>query len=59
MKPQTGREALLKAVDEIRSQYPSAKIEYANYAQGESMSAVVVRQDLENGLVAKELEEGG
>lgn len=59
MKPQTGREALLKAVDEIRSQYPNAKIEYANYAQGESKNAVIVRQDLENGLVAKELEEGG
>jgi len=59
MKPQTGREALLKAVDEIRSQYPNAKIEYANYAQSGSQTAVVVRQDLENGFVAKELEEGG
>lgn len=59
MKPQTGREALLKAVDEIRSQYPNAKIEYANYAQSESKTAVAVRQDLEGNLVAKELEEGG
>ncbi len=59
MKPQIGREALLRAVEDIRQQYPNAKIEYANYVQRESRSAVVVRQNLAASIIAKELTDGG
>lgn len=59
MKPQIGREKLAQALEDIKAEYPNARIEYANYLHGDSYSPVRLRQDLQNGILAKELSESG
>lgn len=55
MKPHVGRPALDSAIEKIRSAYPDARIEYANYLHGESTCGAAIRQNLTIGNLAEEM----